>query len=120
MLIQTNQVVDLSKVKRLTENHLTIHKQSHNKEHDPIMYGDKFPYGTASEPTLVDRKDIKWRGGKFQTYQSRFGNGNPFDSKFNTFVFFANVFLAIIFSFFFCCFKLNIQDINNIKYLIIL
>ena len=22
-------------------------------------------------------KDIKWRGGKFQTYQTRFGNGNP-------------------------------------------
>jgi hypothetical protein len=41
------------------------------------MYGDEFPYGTASEPTLVDRKDIKWRGGRFQTYQSRFGNGNP-------------------------------------------
>ena len=77
MLIQAKQKVDLSKVKRLTENHLTIHKQFHNKETNAKMYGDKFPYGTASEPTLVDRKDIKWRGGRFQTYQSRFGNGNP-------------------------------------------
>ena len=77
MLIEANQIVDLSKVKRLTEDHLTIHKQTHNKELKPAMYGDKFPYGTASEPTLVDRKDIKWRGGRFQTYQSRFGNGNP-------------------------------------------
>ena len=77
MLIEANHIVDLSKVKRLTEDHLTIHKQTHNKELKPQMYGDKFPYGTASEPTLVDRKDIKWRGGRFQTYQSRFGNGNP-------------------------------------------
>lgn len=81
MLIQTNQVVDLSKVKRLTENHLTIHKQSHNKETNAKMYGDKFPYGTASEPILVNRKDIKWRGGRFQTYKSRFGNGNPFHKE---------------------------------------
>ena len=77
MLIEATHIVDLSKVKRLTEDHLTIHKQTHNKELKPQMYGDKFPYGTASEPTLVDRKDIKWRGGRFQTYQSRFGNGNP-------------------------------------------
>ena len=77
MLIQANHIVDLSKVKRLSEDHLKIHKQTHNKELKPQMYGDKFPYGTASEPTLVDRKDIKWRGGRFQTYQSRFGNGNP-------------------------------------------
>ena len=77
MLIQANHIVDLSKVKRLSEDHLTIHKQFHNKETNPILYGDDFPYGTASEPTLVERKDIKWRGGRFQTYQSRFGNGNP-------------------------------------------
>ena len=77
MLIEANKIVDLSKVKRLTEDHLTTHKQTHNKELKPQMYGDKFPYGKASEPTLVDRKDIKWRGGRFQTYQSRFGNGNP-------------------------------------------
>ena len=77
MLIQANHKVDLSKVKRLTEDHLKIHKQFHNKQTNSKMYGDEFPYGTASEPTLVDRKDIKWRGGRFQTYQSRFGNGNP-------------------------------------------
>ena len=77
MLIQKSHTVDLSKVKRLTKDHLAIHKQFHNKETNPVMYGDEFPYGTASEPTLVDRKDIKWRGGRFQTFQSRFGNGNP-------------------------------------------
>tara|TARA_Y100000593_G_C4262494_1_gene312974 strand:- start:43 stop:1176 length:1134 start_codon:yes stop_codon:yes gene_type:complete len=77
MLIQKSHTVDLSKTKRLTKDHLAIHKQFHNKETNPVMYGDKFPYGTASEPTLVDRKDIKWRGGRFQTFQSRFGNGNP-------------------------------------------
>ena len=77
MLIQANHKVDLSKYKRLTNDHLTIHKQFHNKQSNAKMYGDEFPYGTASEPTLVDRKDIKWRGGRFQTYQSRFGNGNP-------------------------------------------
>ena len=77
MLIQANHIVDLSKVKRLSEDHLKIHKQFHNKKTNARMYGDDFPYGTASEPTLVDRKDIKWRGGRFQTYQSRFGNGNP-------------------------------------------
>ena len=77
MLTQANHKVDLSKHKRLTNDHLTIHKQFHNKETNAKMYGDQFPYGTASEPTLVDRKDIKWRGGRFQTYQSRFGNGNP-------------------------------------------
>ena len=77
MLTQVHEVVNLSITKRLTENHLTIHKKFHNKELNPTMYGDKFPYGTASEPTLVDRKDIKWRGGRFQTYQTRFGNGNP-------------------------------------------
>ena len=81
MITQENHKVDLSKVKRLTEDHLTIHKKFHNKELNPTMYGDKFPYGTASEPTLVDRKDIKWRGGRFQTYQSRFGNGNPFHKE---------------------------------------
>ena len=77
MLIQANHKVDLSKYKRLTNDHLKIHKQFHNKQSNAKMYGDEFPYGTASEPTLVDRKDIKWRGGRFQTYQSRFGNGNP-------------------------------------------
>ena len=77
MLTQAHEVVDLSITKRLTENHLKIHLKHHNKELNPEMYGDKFPYGTASEPTLVDRKDIKWRGGRFQTYQTRFGNGNP-------------------------------------------
>jgi|TARA_B100000073_G_C23674367_1_gene549935 hypothetical protein len=77
MLIQDNEIVDLSKVKRLSQDHLNTHLKYHNKEINPIMYGDKFPYGKASEPTLVDRKDIKWRGGRFQTYQTRFGNGNP-------------------------------------------
>ena len=77
MLIQANHKVDLSKYKRLTNDHLKIHKQFHNKQTNAKMYGDEFPYGTASEPTLVDRKDIKWRGGRFQTYQSRFDNGNP-------------------------------------------
>ena len=77
MLTQAHEIVDLSKIKKLNDNHLKIHLKYHNKETDPVMYGNKFPYGTASKPTLVDRKDIKWRGGRFQTYQSRLGNGNP-------------------------------------------
>ena len=40
MLIQANHIVDLSKVKRLSEDHLTIHKQFHNKETNPILYGE--------------------------------------------------------------------------------
>ena len=77
MLIKSDEIVDLSTVHRLTETHLQTHKKYHNKEINSIMYGDEFPYGIASEPQLIEMKDIKWRGGKFQTYQTRFGNGNP-------------------------------------------
>ena len=77
MLTQAYEIVDLGTIKKLTADHLKIHLKFHNKETDPLMYGADFPYGTASEPTLVSRTDVKWRGGRFQTYQTRFGNGNP-------------------------------------------
>ncbi len=104
MLTQAHEIVDLSKIKKLNDNHLKIHLKYHNKETDPVMYGNKFPYGTASKPTLVDRKDIKWRGGRFQTYQSRFGNGNTKLSRFGKLMVIKSLFNKFI-----CCIITHIE-----------
>ena len=64
MLIQDNEIVDLSKVKRLSQDHLNTHLKYHNKEINPIMYGDKFPYGNS----IQDKLSILGDQGKFSVF----------------------------------------------------
>jgi hypothetical protein len=75
MLIKTDEIVDLSAIQKLTEKHLEIHKKI--RQHSTTLYGQEFPYGRCLGTRLVSLKDIKWRGGLYQIYQTRFLGGNP-------------------------------------------
>jgi hypothetical protein len=78
-ITSSTQVVDLDKSKALTAEHLEVHRGFHNKDLNPELYGDKFPYGkvVGNNPKLILIDEIKTRGGGYQTFDSRFGTGNP-------------------------------------------
>jgi hypothetical protein len=85
-ITSSTQVVDLDKTKALTEQHLLIHQGVHNSTENPNLYGAKFPYGEVigKAPQLVSIDQIKTRGGLYQTFDSRFGTGNPEHNNIST------------------------------------
>ena len=58
-------VVDLTTLKNLSEEHLTIHKSYNDIPANSYLYGSEFPYGDFRGFQIVELSDIKWTGGKF-------------------------------------------------------
>ena len=70
-------VVDLTTLKNLSEEHLTIHKSYNDIPANSYLYGSEFPYGDFRGFQIVELSDIKWTGGKFTKQLARYQGGNP-------------------------------------------
>ena len=70
-------IVDLTTLKNLSQEHLAVHQQYNNENQQPEYYGKDFPYGEFRGFRIVELSDVKWHGGKFTTQLARYLGGNP-------------------------------------------